>query len=95
LARACTPGIAIPTYVRFAPIASEVRHRSEMSRRANCDLTRRSKEAPVFAAVSAVVTDDSERGKARYITPPYGLRADGPLTTGGCAGAASGAGIRF
>src|SRR6516165_6221578 len=30
-------GIAIPTYVRFAPIASEVRHRSEMSRRANFD----------------------------------------------------------
>jgi hypothetical protein len=30
-------GIAIPTYVRIAPIASEVRHRSEMSRRANCD----------------------------------------------------------
>src|SRR5262249_12723833 len=30
-----------------------------------------------------------------YITPPYGLRAEGPLMTGGCAGAASGAGIRF
>jgi hypothetical protein len=59
------------------------------------DPTRRSKEAPAFAAVSAVVTDDSERGKARYMTPPYGLRADGPLMTGGCVGAASGAGIRF
>src|SRR5947208_38607 len=30
-----------------------------------------------------------------YITPPYGLRAEGPLITGGCEGAASGAGIRF
>ena len=30
-----------------------------------------------------------------YITPPYGLRADGPLMTGACVGAASGAGIRF
>jgi len=30
-----------------------------------------------------------------YITPPYGLRAAGPLMTGGCVGAASGAGIRF
>ncbi len=29
--------------------------------------------------------DDIERGNARYITPPYGLRADGPLMTGGCA----------
>ena len=48
-----------------------------------------------FAAVSAVVTDDTERGKMRYMTPPYGLRADGPLMTGGCVGAASGAGIRF
>ena len=50
------------------------------------DLTRRSKEAPAFAAVSAV---------ARYMTPPDGLRADGPLMTGGCVGAASGAGTRF
>jgi hypothetical protein len=30
-----------------------------------------------------------------YITPPYGLRANGPLMTGGCEGAASGAGMRF
>ena len=59
------------------------------------DLTRRSKEAPAFAAVSAVLTDDHRRGKARYMTPPYGLRADGPLMTGGRVGAASGAGIRF
>jgi hypothetical protein len=30
-----------------------------------------------------------------YMTPPYGLRAAGPLMAGGCAGAVSGAGIRF
>src|SRR5258707_6357655 len=30
-----------------------------------------------------------------YRTPPYGLRAAGPLMTGACVGAASGAGIRF
>jgi hypothetical protein len=29
------------------------------------------------------------------MTPPYGLRAAGPLMAGGCAGAASGAGTRF
>jgi hypothetical protein len=29
------------------------------------------------------------------MTPPYGLRADGPLMTGGCVGAGSGAGIRL
>src|SRR2546423_9555045 len=29
------------------------------------------------------------------MTPPYGLRADGPLMAGACAGAASGAGTRF
>src|SRR5258707_6384815 len=29
------------------------------------------------------------------MTPPYGLRADGPLMAGACAGAACGAGTRF
>src|SRR6516165_11927026 len=29
------------------------------------------------------------------MTPPYGLRADGPLMAGGCVGAGSGAGIRL
>jgi hypothetical protein len=47
-----------------------------------------------YSQLLAASTDDTERGKARYITPPYGLRADGPLMTGACAGAASGAGIR-
>jgi hypothetical protein len=47
-----------------------------------------------YSQLLAVATDDTERGKARYITPPYRLRADGPLMTGACAGAASGAGIR-
>jgi hypothetical protein len=30
-----------------------------------------------------------------YRTPPYGLRAEGPLMVGACAGAASGAGMRL
>jgi hypothetical protein len=36
-----------------------------------------------------------KKSNARYITPPYGLRANGPLMMGACLGAAREAGIRF
>jgi hypothetical protein len=90
-------GARLPPGLRSRPMSALLRSRPKFGTAAKCrDVPiATSKEVPVFAVVSAVVTDDTERGKARYITPPYGLRADGPLMTGGCVGAASGAGIRF
>jgi len=90
-ARTCTPGL------RSRPMSALLRSRPKFGTAAKCRDApiSTSKEAPVFAATIAVVTDDTERDKARYITPPYGLRSDGPLMTGGCVGAANGAGIRF
>src|SRR5438874_1469334 len=38
---------------------------------------------------------DRTRRRSGYMTPPYGLRADGPLMAGGCVGAGSGAGMRL
>src|SRR5262249_38513578 len=43
----------------------------------------------------SMVVQRREGLRVPYITPPYGLRAEGPLMMGAGAGAASGAGIRF
>src|SRR5262245_52745534 len=47
------------------------------------------------ARIGVVQLAQRASSQSAYITPPYGLLADGPLMTGGCEGAASGAGIRF
>src|SRR5262245_62209179 len=52
-------------------------------------------EASVVAHAAFRKQCSAGKRLSAYITPPYGLRAEGPLMTGGCAGAASGAGIRF